>query len=320
VCPVRAALGVGAAIAVVAALGLLPPAARIPIVARVLAGTRQAQTPTFKSAPQIIVPIMVTVTDAEQRLITDLVRDDFQVLDNDNPQSLVVFDNTNQPITLVAMLDMSGSMTGNLDFLRRAAEQFLIRLFPKDQARIGSFSEKIQIEPSDFTSNRDTLVAAVKKLDYGNDTHLWDAIDASLDTLSGHEGRRVVLVFTDGADSNSHTTAGAVLDRARKDEVTIYAITLESIVDNQKTKPDAKLKTLAEETGGGYFQLAQTSQLGPTFTRVAQELHTQYTLGFSPETLDGKVHRLTVKIKRQGTKVRARRNYLAKLPEKAPAK
>ena len=78
------------------------------------------------------------------------------------------------------------------------------------------------------------------------------------------------------------------------------------------------MKKLAEETGGGYFGLEKTSQLGPTFTRVAQELHTQYTLGFSPTVLDNKVHKLTVKVKRPGMKPRSRRSYIAKDPAAEP--
>ena len=77
-----------------------------------------------------------------------------------------------------------------------------------------------------------------------------------------------------------------------------------------RSKPDSGLKRLAEETGGGYFELDNTSDLAPTFTRVAQELHSQYVLGFTPTLLDGKIHRITVKAK-AGMTVRARRSYLA---------
>jgi VWFA-related protein len=108
---------------------------------------------------------------------------------------------------------------------------------------------------------------------------------------------------------------GDVLDRARDEEVMIYAIGLESEYFNGqrmvRTRPDRGLRRLAEETGGGYFELKKTDELAPTFTRVAQELHSQYTLGFTPATLDGKEHKLVVRINKPGMTARARRTYIA---------
>jgi Ca-activated chloride channel family protein len=95
----------------------------------------------------------------------------------------------------------------------------------------------------------------------------------------------------------------------------VYAIGLQSEFFNGqrvvRSRPDRSLRRLAEETGGGYFELEKTTDLAPTFTRVAQELHSQYVLGFTPTLLDGKVHRLTVRAKKPGMTVRARRSYLA---------
>jgi Ca-activated chloride channel family protein len=125
----------------------------------------------------------------------------------------------------------------------------------------------------------------------------------------------VVLVFTDGDDTDSRVNSGEVLEQARQNEVMIYAVGLRSDYFNGsrqvRTRPDGGLKRLAEETGGGYFELEKTAELAPTFTRVAQELHSQYVLGFTPALLDGKVHRLAVRAKRPGMTVRARRSYLA---------
>jgi Ca-activated chloride channel family protein len=152
----------------------------------------------------------------------------------------------------------------------------------------------------------------VKNLDYGNNTRLWDAMATSLDALKGIDGRRVVLIFTDGEDTDSAVGIGKILDRAREDEVMVYAIGLESNFLGTRTKPDGSLRKLAEETGGGYFELKKNTDLGSTFTRVAQELHSQYTLGFTPTVLDNKTHKLIVKLKQPGMKARARRNYVAK--------
>ena len=271
------------------------------------------QQPTFRSGNRTV-PIYATVTDATGRLVPDLDRDDFEVWDNGKPVPLTVFDNAVQPISVVVMLDTSGSMTMNLDLLKEAATQFAIRLLPEDQARIGSFSDKIRISPADFTSDRDELIRILRDdIDYGNPTRLWDATDAGMTALKDIEGRRVVLVFTDGADTFSERSQGDVMARAREGEFLIYAIGLRSQLRGQGvTRPDAGLRKVAEETGGGYFELDRTDELNSTFTRVASELHSQYVLGFSPAVLDGKAHKLEVIIKRPGLVARARKSYIAK--------
>ena len=273
----------------------------------------QQPSPPFRVGTQMV-PLFVTVADAQKRLVPNLTRDDFEVFDNDKPQPITLFDNTVQPITVVVMLDTSGSMTATIPLLHAAAEQFLIRLLPNDKGRVGAFNDKIQFSAR-FTSNRDELVDAVKDLDFGNGTRLWDAVNASLDELRGIEGRRVVLVFTDGDDTESRTSFGTVVERARAEEVMVYAIGLESSYFNGqrmvRSKPDRGLRKLADETGGGYFELEKSSDLAPTFTRVAYELHSQYVLGFAPPQLDGRVHKLAVRVKQPGMTARARRSYIA---------
>ena len=280
----------------------------------VLAQQGQPQT-TFRAGTQVV-SLFATVTDATKRLVPDLQQADFEVFDNEKSQPLVFFQNEVQPITVVVMLDTSGSMTLTLDLLRAAAEQFVLRLLPADKARVGAFNDKIQIKGRGFVNDRDQLVTDIKDLDYGNGTRLWDAIAASEDELKGIEGRRVVLVFTDGDDTDSRNySLGKVIDRARAEEDMVYAIGIESTYFNGqrtvRTKPDSGLRKIAEETGGGYFELTKTADLAPTFTRVAQELHSQYVLGFTPTALDGKVHKLAVRMKQQGMTARARRSYIA---------
>lgn len=271
------------------------------------------QPPTFKSGTQVV-SLFVTVADAQKHLVAGLTQSDFEVFDNDKPQPITYFDNSIHPITVVVLLDTSVSMTLSIDLLKRAAEQFLMRLLPDDKGRVGAFNDKIQMGVR-FTSNRDDLITSVRDLDYGNGTLLWDALGAGLHELKPIEGRRVVLVFTDGDDYGSRTNLGSVIDRARADETMVYAIGLESSYFNGdrmvKSKPDRGLRKLADETGGGYFELTKTSELASTFTQVASELHSQYVIGFTPTQLDGRVHKLTVKMKQPGMTARARRSYVA---------
>jgi Ca-activated chloride channel homolog len=272
------------------------------------------QGPTFRAGTQVV-SLFVTVADAQRRLVPDLTQEDFEVFDNEKAQPITYFDNSIHPITVVMMLDTSGSMTLSIDLLKQAAEQFLIRLLPDDKAKVGAFNDKVQMS-GQFTNNRDELVGAAKDLDYGNGTRLWDAVGMSLDELKGIDGRRVIVVFTDGDDTASKIGLGTVLDRARVDEVMVYAIGLESKYMGPngrmvRTKPDRGLRRIADETGGGYFELEKTADLAPTFTKVAQELHSQYIIGFTPTQLDGRVHKLSVKMKQAGLTARARRSYLA---------
>lgn len=275
--------------------------------------------PQFKSGT-LTVPLYVTVTDRESRLVTDLQQEDFEVYDNGQLQKLTLFDNKNTPITVVVMLDTSGSMTLILDRVKAAAEQFLIRLLPEDTGRVGAFNDKIEFHPEgEFTSDRDVLIRSLKELDFGYPTRLWDAVDESIRRLDGVPGRKVTLVFTDGADTASRRDLGDVLEQARAQEIMVYSIGLETEIFNgqrrERSSPDRGLKKLSEETGGGFFLLKKEAELGPTFTRVAQELHSQYVLGFSPATLDGKVHKLEVKVKKPGMNPRARKSYLASKTE-----
>ena len=263
------------------------------------AGSRQQeQQPVFKAATRTVA-LYVTVTDADKRLVPGLTQNDFEIFDNKKPVGITLFDNETRPITVTVMLDTSGSMTLTLDLLKAAAEQFLIRLLPDDRAKVGAFNDKIQLlpDPGPFIGDCDELISILKNdLQYGNPTRLYDAIDTSLDALEGIEGRKVVLVFTDGDDTYSKASRGSVQEaraarrRGPSTPSGCRASTSTAII-RARTKPYCGLKKLAEDTGGGYFELTRAADLTSTFTRVAEELHSQDPMGFSPTVLDGKERR-----------------------------
>lgn len=271
------------------------------------------QPAVFRSG-SAIVSVFATVLTSDNRLVTDLTKEEFEILDDGKPQPLVVFANEPQPISVMVMLDTSGSMTASIKLLKEAAEQFALRLLPEDQAKVGAFNDRVEYS-AQFTSDRDSLISEIRDLRFGNGTRLNDALAISLDDLKGLDGRRVILIFSDGQDTSSRASFRSILDRARAEEVMVYAIGLESqYFDGRRmvrSRPDRGLKRLAEETGGGYFELTKSSDLSRTFTRVAQELHSQYVLGFEATQFDGRLHSLTVRLKRPGLTARARRNYLA---------
>jgi len=306
------------------------------------------QPPTF-SAGNRTVAVFATVTDAAGRLVPDLTRDRFQVEDNGKRQEMTVFANETQPITVVMLLDRSGSMRANFTLVEKAAEQFVEVMLPADKARIGSFAKYIQIDPTDFTSDTKALVKILRnELQADGPTPLWNAVDRGIDKLLLEQGRRVILVFTDGVDmplsfSGKGKSLKEVMKRAEEHDVMVYAIGLAgqngapipSGADRRGTMnpgaigglggrglggysgrpqmegPDEGLPKIAAATGGGYFELTSTKDLAFTFSRVADELHHQYALGFTPEKLDGKMHDLSVRVSRSDVAVRARKRYLA---------
>lgn len=276
---------------------------------------QDAQTPTFRSGLKAVA-IYATVVGAEGRLVPGLEATDFEVLDDGKPVELSLFDNNVQPFTAALALDTSGSMTANINRVQEAAEQFVIRMLPDDRAAVAYFNDQVFFSPR-FTSDRDALSEYIRtEMRFGNGTVLWDAVDAALDRLEPIDGRKVIVALTDGEDYGSDADFDDVRERARAEDVMVYSIGFAVDYFNGarrvQTKPSSDLKKLAQETGGGFFELTKSADLNTTFTRVIQELHSQYAMAFVPERLDGKVHKLEVRVKKPGMAARARQSYVAK--------
>ncbi|HVZ22596.1 MAG TPA: VWA domain-containing protein [Vicinamibacterales bacterium] len=305
-----------------------------------------AQEATFRGAVRTVA-VYATVSDADGRLVPDLTRGDFSILDNGTRQDLTLFANDVQPITVVMLLDRSGSMKANFSLVQQAAARFVDVMLPADKARIGSFSNRIEVDPRDFTSDHDELHGILDHdLQEEGPTPLWNAVNVGITALLHQQGRRVILVFTDGHDEpfpgQSNNSLKDVMKRAEEEDVMVYAIGLSGSSGaggrrpgggrrgfggggfggfggggfggraRAADKPDEGLPKIAAATGGGYFELTSTHDLAETFARVADELHHQYALGFTPGTLDGKMHALDVKVGGEGRRVRARTRYLAR--------
>jgi Ca-activated chloride channel homolog len=301
--------------------------------ALVVHGAAAQQQPTFRGTGDAV-RVFVTVTDKDGRLVTSLAKEDFEVRDEGKPQPITLFDNSPQPIRLIVMLDVSGSMEGNLQLLRASAEQLFSRLRPDDGARVGTFGRRVDISPT-FTRDPRQLRDALPDHIAGDaPTPLWRAIDEALDAFKEEtEQRHVILVLSDGKDSGptsfreKYISQVEVIERARAEDVMVYAIGMRSRSMNRQIQPglgagglqamltadmpDPGLARVAEETGGGYAEIRLGQDLGDAFARVADELHSQYLLGFAPPKRDGKVHELEVKVAQKGLKPRARKSYVA---------
>ena len=280
----------------------------------------QAQEPVFRAGTRTV-PVYATATDDLGRFVLDLRRDDFDVRDDGKAQDLTLFTRGVQPLTAVVLLDASRSMVNALRTVITAADHLVVRLMPDDRALVGSFSDEIRFAPA-FTGDRDELAREVNDLfdlRIGLHTSLWDAIARATEQFEGGgKGRRVIVVFTDGDDTASLTPSIEALGRMRSADAMLYAVLIrgmERLSENRRGRRPGRPQELANltlATGGGYYLVNNVlDDLNAIATQIAQELHSQYVLGFVPQELDGKVHKLEVRVKRPHVKVRARESYVA---------
>lgn len=274
-----------------------------------------AQQQTFRSGVRTVA-VYATVQDEEGRLVRDLPREAFEIFDERERAAITVFSSAAQPITVAVMLDMSTSMAVKYERVRDAALAFVRSMRPEDRARIGTFGSEIAVG-AHLTNDASELERVLREeLWPGGNTPLWGALSAAMGSLAGESGRRVVLVLTDGADTGG--LPGWAGDRplverqAIEQDFMLYAINFHTAAAGA-TAPRLSpvVADLSERTGGAHFEVPQTGDLAATFTRVAEELRHQYLLGFVPETLDGQIHRLYVRVTRPGLTVRAKKSYLA---------
>ena len=300
-------------------------------IASLVAGLGAAgQQPVFRGGGDVV-RVFSTVTDRDGRLVTTLGREQFEVRDEGKPQPLTQFDNTPQPIRLIVLLDVSGSMEGNLGLLRAGADELFTRLRDDDRVRVGTFGNGVDLGPPFTGDLREMRAALPRRISSDAPTPLWRAVDEALTAFgTEREMRSVILVLSDGKDSGPlgfgerYISQGEVIDRARRDDVMIYGIGMRSR-RRQATPiapgglqaalmadlPDPGLALVAEQSGGGYAEIRPSEDLGAAFARVADELHSQYLLGFAPPRRDGKAHDIEVRVSERGLKARARKSYIA---------
>ena len=299
------------------------------------AQTPPAQTPVFRSTADVV-PLFVTVTDKAGRLVPALSREDFSILDNGKPQPITLFDNRPQPIRVIALIDIAGSVSRTASILQTACAEFLLKLSTGDLARIGTVGREVRYSP-EFTRNTSQLLAALPaNPPSGVPMPLWNAVDSAITTFdSAPPGRRVILVFTAGpvgapSFGQKVVSVEEASERAQREDVMIYSIGIRAAVNPvagsrggslgeatlAMSTPDRGLDKSTEATGGAAFELRGSDDFGQTFGRIADELHYQYLVGFAPAARDGKTHKIEVKLNRSDLKARARKTYEAPPPAK----
>jgi VWFA-related protein len=265
------------------------------------------------------VNLLFTVTDKKGRFITDLGKDDFEVVEGKRRQTISDFAaESDLPLRLGILIDTSNSIRERFKFEQEAASQFIDSVMRTnlDKALVVSFDTSAELV-ADLINDTDKLTAAIRGLHPGGGTSLYDAIYfACRDKLSQdqprHKFRRAIVIVSDGEDNQSRYTRDQALEMAQKADVVMYAISTN--ITRLETDGDKVLKYLAQETGGRAFFPFKVEDLDQSFENIANELRHQYNISYRPEPLktDGLFHAIDVRVReRKNILVNVRRGYYA---------
>jgi Ca-activated chloride channel family protein len=278
------------------------------------------QSPAFRAAVDIV-SLSVTVTDGVNKYVTDLNEADFQIFEDGVQQEVTFFSRRQQPIALSMLLDSSASMEDKLSTLQTAAGNFVRRLNPNDIAQVIDFDSRVDVRQV-FTGNQPDLLTAIDRIAAGGSTSLHNAIYIALKELKKVRAvteqdirRQALVVFSDGEDTSSLVSFDEVLDLAKRSETSIYAIALRGADVQTKGFREAEfvMRTLALETGGRSFFPAKVEDLNTVYSQIADELASQYTIGYTSKNprRDGAFRRVDVRVTRPNAAARTKRGYYA---------
>src|SRR5450756_2327760 len=279
----------------------------------------QADEPTRIQVDVTRVSLLYTVTDRKGRFVTNLTKDDFEVIDSKKPQNILEFNaESDLPLRLGILIDTSNSIRERFKFEQDAAIEFLNNSIHanQDRAMLVSFDTKEELV-SDLIADTEKLATAIRQLRPGGGTSLYDAIIfACRDKLSQdqpkHKFRRAIVVVSDGEDNQSQYTRDQALEMAQKADVVLYAISTN--ISKIESDGDKVLKYFTAETGGRAFFPFKVEDLEQSFENIANELRHQYNVAYKPEPLktDGLFHAIELRVKnRKDLVVHVRKGYYA---------
>lgn len=293
-----------------------------------------------------LITVPAVVMDRNGRYIPNLKREDFHIYEDGVEQSLAYFASIEKPFTVALMLDVSGSTQSQLSQIREAANTFVSRLRPKDRMMAITFDGKINVltEAEDISTIRRTKLHIPAVTD---GTVLYDAVNFALKRMAGIQGRKAIVLMTDGVDQNSVITLKSTLNDISEQDVLIYTVQYNtlpqlpqrlSVIKNEKARrkiqeklmkgyavSEPYLRTLAEKTGGRFYRADDLSDVGPAFEAITAELGVQYSLGYYPKKSSeaGSERGIKVRVRYPNMVVRARDSYTtspALARESGPAK
>ena len=287
-------------------------------VAAALAAAGQA--PVFRGRVDLV-NMGVTVTDRKGGIVGDLTAHDFHIVENGREQTISYFsagdvsEGEAPALHLGVLLDVSRSMADDIGFVRTAAIKFLNTLTSAVDVTLVDFDLQVRVTrytQSDFAR----LVERIRSQKLGDYTAMYDAIGVYLDGADGQDGRKVMVLYTDGGDTRSTLSYNELLELLRASDVTVYAIGALGQASVSRTNERLVLQRIAEETGGQAYFPMSVKELDKIYGQIAAEIRAQYTLGYvsSNTSNDGRWRKVAVTITRPGlkdVKIRSRRGYFA---------
>jgi Ca-activated chloride channel family protein len=275
------------------------------------------QAPPFSTRVDLV-NIGVTVTDRKGTLVTDLTADDFLVLEDGKPQAIRYFGSGAEsasapPMHLGLMLDVSGSMGEDMNFTRTAAVRFLNTLTDAVDITVVDFDTEVRL--ARYSQNEFArLIERIRQTKANGLTALYDAIGLYLDGASGQDGRKIMLIYTDGGDTRSAISLRELMDLMKASDVTVYPIgSLENQPSSVRARQRMVLQSMADVTGGQAFFPTDVKQLDGVYEKVVAQIRAQYTLGYlsTNDKMDGTWRKVEVKAARKDLRVRSRKGYFA---------
>ena len=265
-----------------------------------------------------LVRVVTTVKNAAGQPVGTLAKEDFAVLDNNVPQQIAVFERrTEQPLSVALLIDTSGSTAKDLKYEVESVSRFLHALFtegnPNDSVALFSFNYQVVIH-NHFTRNASSIEHSLHTLRGEAGTSLYDAIYLASEELEHRDGRRVMVIVTDGGDTTSSKDFHAALEAAQRADTVIYPILVVPITNDagRNIGGENALTTLSAGTGGRVFAPTLGAELDRAFTDLIQDLRTQYMLAFYPKDVPltkNRFHRLDVRVRNTQLRVLARNGY-----------
>jgi VWFA-related protein len=249
--------------------------------------------------------LTTTVVDKKGRRIKDLTRDDFTIYEDGIPQELIDFYMEKRPIFMALLIDTSGSMKEDMKEVQKAAVNFVKTLTDKDQALVIDFDERVFLI-QDFTHDQSRLEEAINSTISIGGTAIYDALHASFRILNKVDGRKAIILLSDGEDTESFVPYEEIIQEVKASDVTIYSIGLGAA-------SKSVLKELAEETGGAEFFPSSASKLETVYGEIADELRTQYYITYATQNKDwdGRWIKINVEMNNKEYKVRTKKGFFA---------
>lgn len=265
-----------------------------------------------------LVRVVATVKDAAGQLVGSLSKDDFTILDNNVQQQIAVFErHTEQPLSVSLLIDISGSTAKDLKYEVESISKFLRALFgegnPKDAVALYSFNYQV-VRQNYFTRNAQSIERSLRTLHGEAGTSLYDAIYLASRDLENRDGRRVLVIVTDGGDTTSSIDFHGALEAAQLADSVIYPILVVPIPNDagRNVGGENALTTLSLGTGGHVFAPTLGAEMDKAFTHLIEDLRTQYLLAYYPKDVPltkNRFHRLDVKVRNPALRVLARNGY-----------